>query len=59
MSIFNTLLHGPAAEAATILGGDRPDNMANEIDELRLALTNALNRIDRLEQMAWRKEVNE
>jgi len=47
MSTFNTLLHGSAAEAAGILGGDNApsDNMS-----LRAALTNALDRIDILER---------
>ena len=46
MSQFNTLLHGEAREAADILGSDNPPDTH---DELRAALTNALNRITRLE----------
>ena len=50
MSDFNTLLHGSAAEAAAVLSGDRPPEGAGAIPSLRAALTNALNRIDRLEE---------
>jgi hypothetical protein len=52
-SIFNILLHGGAADAAEVLGGDNPPET---IDELRAALTNALNRIDRLERRHHRAE---
>ena len=53
MSRFNTLLHGPASEAAAILSGDNPpDDMSVDLTELRAALTNALNRIDTLENAA-------
>jgi hypothetical protein len=47
MSRFNTLLHGEASEAADIMAGDHPPDT---MPELRAALTNALNRIDRLEK---------
>jgi len=46
-SRFNTLLHGRASEAAELLGDDHRGD--DEIIELRAALTNALNRIDKLE----------
>lgn len=46
MSRFNTLLHGSAADAANILGGDNPPDTHAD---LRAALTNALDRIGRLE----------
>lgn len=45
-SRFNTLALGEAADAAAILAGDNPPDT---IDELRAALTNALERISRLE----------
>jgi predicted Zn-ribbon and HTH transcriptional regulator len=47
MSTFNTLLHGSAAQAADILGGDNPPD---DIASLRAALTNAFDKIDRLER---------
>ncbi len=52
MSRFNTLLHGEASEASAILGGDMPPptETVRVLNELRAALTNALNRIDRLER---------
>jgi len=53
MSTFNTLLHGPAAEAASILGGDNPPD---DLGSLRAALTNALDRIDRLESKVKHSE---
>lgn len=52
MSRFNTLLHGSAAEAAAILGGEVTPARDEILLELRAALTNALNRIDRLEDKA-------
>lgn len=50
MSRFNTLLHGSAADAAAILGGEVTPARDEILLELRAALTNALNRIDRLEE---------
>ena len=47
MSQFNELLHGAAEDAAAILSGDNPPD---SIDDLRAALTNALNRIQVLEE---------
>ena len=47
-SQFNTLLHGSARDAANILGEGR---LFTEL-ELRAALTNALDRIDRIENHA-------
>lgn len=49
MSIFNTLLHGSAADVAAILSGDNPPDTK---EDFRAALTNALDRIDRLERKA-------
>ena len=49
-SNLNTLLHGSAAEAAEILGGDYPPDDVGAIQSIRAALTNALNRIDTLEK---------
>lgn len=61
-SRFNTLYLGEAAEAAQALEntGAR-SNTDRNVDELRVALINALNKIDRLEQrMAlmedWRRQ---
>jgi hypothetical protein len=58
VSCFNTLYHGEASDAADILDGDQPPDT---IEELRVALTNALRRISRLEaQVAnLRKDLNE
>jgi len=50
VSRFNTLLHGEASEAADVLSGDATPNRDEILLELRAALTNALRRIDRLEQ---------
>lgn len=50
MSELNKLLHGEAAEAAAILSGDQPPEGTNAPLALRAALTNALNRIDRIEK---------
>ncbi len=55
MSRFNTLLHGEASEAAAILGGDLDRDI--DIVGVRAALTNALNRIDRLERKQAAAEV--
>ena len=49
MSRFTTLLHGEASEVAALLSSDNP---IRTDAELRAALTNALNRIDRIEQHA-------
>lgn len=49
-SRLNTLLHGEASEAASLISGDCPSAKSELILELRAALTNALNRIDRLEE---------
>ena len=48
-SRLNTLLHGEASDAADVLSGDAKPGEHELILELRLALTNALRRIDRLE----------
>lgn len=52
MSRFNTLLYGEAFEAAAILDGDNPPRGDTAITELCAALTNALDRIDRIEKHA-------
>lgn len=49
-SRLNTLLHGEAYKAAEILSGDTTPNRDEILLELRAALTNALNRIDKLEE---------
>lgn len=54
MSRFNELLHGEAATAAELLSGEVTPARDEILLELRAALTNALNRIDRLEAKAIR-----
>lgn len=49
MSRLNELLHGQAATAAALLSGDVTPSRDEILLELRAGLTNALNRIDRLE----------
>ena len=51
-SRLKVLLHGEAAAAARLIGGDCPPLHQELILELRAALTNALYRIDRLEENA-------
>jgi len=50
-SRFNTLLHGEAAEAAAVLSGEAQAGERGVLLELRAALTNALNRIAKLENL--------
>ena len=55
MSRLNKLLHGEASTAADLLSGDVTPNRDEILLELRAALTNALYRIDRLENPPERK----
>ena len=56
MSRLNELLHGDASTAADLLSGEVTPNRDEILLELRAALTNALHRIDQLENAVAKLE---